>query len=82
MAVVLEIKDNGPGVPRSIQDQIFYPLVSSHPNGQGIGLTLAQEIIHAHHGLIDFESRKGSTSFSIHIPISKSESVNEFSMDS
>ena len=82
LAVLLEIKDNGPGVPNSIQDQIFYPLVSSHPNGHGVGLTLAQEIIHAHHGLIDFESREGLTIFSIHIPISKSESVNEFSMDS
>ena len=82
LAVLLEIKDNGPGVPNSIQDQIFYPLVSSHPNGHGIGLTLAQEIVHAHRGLIDFESIEGSTCFSIHIPISKSESVNEFSMDS
>ena len=82
LAVLLEIKDNGPGVPDSIRDQIFYPLVSSHSNGHGIGLTLAQEIVHAHGGLIDFNSREGSTSFSIHIPISKSESVNEFSMDS
>ncbi len=82
LAVSLEIKDNGPGIPDFIQDQIFYPLVSSHPNGQGIGLTLAQEIIHAHGGLIDFDSEKGSTSFTIHIPLSKSERVNEFSMDS
>ena len=58
LAVLLEIKDNGPGVPDSIQDQIFYPLVSSHSNGHGIGLTLAQEIVHAHGGLIDFNSEK------------------------
>ena len=71
LAALVEISDNGPGIPPGIQDQIFYPLVSNQPNGQGIGLTLAQEIIHSHGGLIDFESKKGSTTFMVHIPLNK-----------
>jgi len=42
LALELHIQDNGPGVPESIRDQIFYPLVSGREGGSGLGLTLAR----------------------------------------
>jgi two-component system nitrogen regulation sensor histidine kinase GlnL len=42
LALELHIQDNGPGVPESIRDRIFHPLVSGRDGGSGLGLTLAQ----------------------------------------
>lgn len=65
----IEIIDDGPGIPRHMQDSIFYPLVTSNPDGTGLGLPAAQELISRHGGLIEFESRPGRTVFFVRIPI-------------
>ena len=69
LALELHIEDNGPGVPESIQDRIFYPLVSGREGGSGLGLTLAQTFVQQHHGTIGCESRPGETLFHILIPL-------------
>lgn len=69
LAIQVQIIDNGPGIPDSIRDRIFYPLVSGRPDGHGVGLMLAQTYIQQHGGSIDFDSRPGSTCFSLLIPI-------------
>lgn len=73
LALKLEIIDNGPGIADEIKDQIFYPLVSGSFDGHGIGLTVAQSIVHAHGGLIECSSEQGETNFTINIPILFSE---------
>jgi two-component system nitrogen regulation sensor histidine kinase GlnL len=65
----IEIEDDGPGIPPNLQDSVFYPLVTSRPEGTGLGLPAAQELISRHGGLIEFESRPGRTTFFIRIPI-------------
>lgn len=65
----LEIEDDGPGIPADLQDSVFYPLVTSRPDGTGLGLPVAQELISRHHGLIEFESRPGRTVFFVRIPL-------------
>jgi len=65
----IEIKDNGPGIPEDIHDQVFFPMVSVKENGSGLGLTIAQDIIRIHGGGIFFNSSPGNTVFAIHIPI-------------
>jgi two-component system nitrogen regulation sensor histidine kinase GlnL len=55
----LHVIDNGPGVPDSIKDRIFYPLVSGREGGSGLGLTLAQTFVQQHHGLIECDSVPG-----------------------
>ena len=65
----IEIKDNGPGIPNEIHDQVFFPMVSVKENGSGLGLTIAQDIIRIHGGGIVFSSNPGDTVFSIQIPI-------------
>ena len=70
LALMIDIIDNGPGVPDELKDRIFFPLVSGREGGHGIGLTIAQTFISQHHGTIEVESRPGETRFSILFPIS------------
>ena len=69
LALELHVIDNGPGVPDSIRDRLFYPLVSGREGGSGLGLTLAQTFVQQHHGLIECESVPGRTDFKILIPL-------------
>jgi two-component system nitrogen regulation sensor histidine kinase GlnL len=69
----IEIEDDGPGIPQDMQDSVFYPLVTSRPEGTGLGLPAAQELISRHKGLIEFESKPGRTVFFVRIPLDQSE---------
>jgi two-component system nitrogen regulation sensor histidine kinase GlnL len=69
LALELHVIDNGPGVPDSIKDRIFYPLVSGREGGSGLGLTLAQTFVQQHHGLIECDSEAGCCDFKILIPL-------------
>ena len=69
LALELHVIDNGPGVPASIKDRIFYPLVSGREGGSGLGLTLAQTFVQQHQGLIECESVPGRTDFKLLIPL-------------
>ena len=69
MAVMVQILDNGPGVPEHLRDKIFYPLVSGRPDGHGLGLTLAQDFVSQHQGSIEFDSEPGRTCFTVLLPL-------------
>ena len=69
LALELNIEDNGPGVPEAVRERIFFPLVSGHEGGSGLGLTLTQTFIQQHHGTVEFESEPGRTVFKILIPL-------------
>jgi two-component system nitrogen regulation sensor histidine kinase GlnL len=69
LALAVKIEDNGPGVPESIRDRIFYPLVSGRDGGSGLGLTIAQTYVAQHNGTIEFESVAGHTVFTILLPL-------------
>ena len=69
LALELQIVDDGPGVPLEIRDRIFNPLVSGREGGTGLGLSLAQTFVQYHHGVIEFESRPGRTTFRILLPL-------------
>jgi two-component system nitrogen regulation sensor histidine kinase GlnL len=69
LALELHVIDNGPGVPDSIKDRIFYPLVSGRDGGSGLGLTLAQTFVQQHHGLVECDSVPGRTDFKLLIPL-------------
>ncbi len=73
--VVIEVQDNGVGIPRREQRRIFDrfyrvdSLLSRRTEGSGLGLSIAQRIVEAHEGRISVDSTpgKGST-FRIHLP--------------
>jgi two-component system nitrogen regulation sensor histidine kinase GlnL len=69
LALELHVQDNGPGVPESIRDRIFHPLVSGRDGGSGLGLTLAQTFVQQHDGTIECDSVPGRTDFKILIPL-------------
>ena len=68
----IEIEDDGPGIDKDLQDSVFYPLVTSRPDGTGLGLAAAQELLSRHGGLIEFDSRPGRTVFFVRIPLIQS----------
>ena len=57
------------GVLAEIRDTIFYPLVSGRPEGTGLGLGIAQDLVSRHGGLIEFDSAPGRTIFVIFLPM-------------
>jgi len=69
LAVRIDIEDNGPGVPKELQDKIFYPMVTGRAEGTGLGLPISQNILTQHGGTIDCRSRPGKTVFSLTIPL-------------
>jgi two-component system nitrogen regulation sensor histidine kinase GlnL len=69
LVLLTEVSDNGPGIPDEIKDQIFFPMISGHPGGTGLGLPIAQELINQHGGLIECESRPGDTRFYVYLPL-------------
>ena len=69
LAIVVQIEDDGPGIPAELQDRIFFPLVSGREGGSGLGLTLAQTFVSQHHGTIELDTRPGRTCFSVLLPV-------------
>jgi two-component system nitrogen regulation sensor histidine kinase GlnL len=69
LAVMIQVIDNGPGIPAHLRDKIFYPLVSGHADGHGLGLTLAQDFVSQHFGGIEFDSEPGRTCFTVILPL-------------
>jgi signal transduction histidine kinase len=65
------IIDNGPGIPKDIQEKIFDPFFTTKPMGKGtgLGLEVVRQIIHKHNGRIDVNSVPGRTEFKICFPI-------------
>ncbi len=70
--VVVEIEDDGPGIPPEIQDKVFDPFFTTRPPGQGTGLGLDISyniIVHKHRGEIKLFSKPGQTIFRVSLPI-------------
>ena len=68
LVLCAEVEDNGPGIPDELRETIFYPLVTGHSTGTGIGLTIAQDLVSQNGGLIEFQSNPGSTKFQMFLP--------------
>jgi signal transduction histidine kinase len=70
--IVVEIEDNGPGIPPEVQPRIFDPFFTTKPPGEGSGLGLEIShniIVHKHRGDIKVFSRPGKTCFQVWLPI-------------
>ena len=69
--VVVEIMDNGPGIPEEIQARIYEPFFTTKPPGKGtgLGLHISHDIVaNRHHGQLLVESKAGETKFKIILP--------------
>lgn len=65
----IDIEDNGPGIPPPLLEKIFYPMVTTRASGSGLGLPIAQYLVHGHGGIIECRSRAGATVFSMYLPL-------------
>ena len=68
--VLVEVRDNGPGIPKEIQPRIFEAFFTTKKlgDGTGIGLETVQRIVRKHLGQISVESKPGDTRFLVHLP--------------
>ena len=67
-AVLVEIIDNGPGIPERLRESIFFPMVTGRPEGTGLGLPIAHAIVSQHSGLLECESDSSQTCFRLLLP--------------
>jgi signal transduction histidine kinase len=69
--LLVEICDNGPGIPENVKAHIFEPFFTTKGVGEGTGLGLdtVYRIVRSHHGEITFDSRPGETCFQVRIPL-------------
>jgi two-component system nitrogen regulation sensor histidine kinase GlnL len=65
---MVNIQDNGEGIPEDIQDHLFDPFVTSKLQGTGLGLPLVAKIIGQHGGVIEFDSIPRRTIFRVMLP--------------
>jgi len=75
--VIVEIVDNGPGMPENIQSRIFEPFFTTKPPGKGtgLGLHISHDIVaNRHHGQLLVESKPGETKFKVVLPVRMSKS--------
>jgi signal transduction histidine kinase len=70
---VVEIGDNGPGIPPEIKPKIFEPFFTTKGVGQGTGLGLdtVQRIVRKHRGNIEVTSKPGDTRFQVWLPLTE-----------
>jgi PAS domain S-box-containing protein len=68
--VVIDVADDGPGVPRELTDRIFNAFFTTKPQGSGLGLAIVRKIVDAHDGRIDIETNGHGTCFRVTLPVS------------
>jgi nitrogen fixation/metabolism regulation signal transduction histidine kinase len=66
---LLEVCDDGPGVPEEIRGSLFRPGVSRRPGGSGLGLAMVQRIATDHRGALRWSDRNPGTCFQLEIPL-------------
>ena len=73
-AVLVELADEGPGMPQDVAERVFNPFFTTKPQGSGLGLSIVRKIVDAHDGSIDLETAPGrGTVIRVTLPVRGSE---------
>jgi len=72
LVVQIDITDSGKGIAQELSETIFLPMITDKPEGSGLGLPIAQDIISRHGGNIRLQSSDAGTTFSIQLPLEQS----------
>jgi signal transduction histidine kinase len=69
--IVVEISDNGPGIPTEVKSRIFEPFFTTKGvgDGTGLGLDFVYRIVTSMHGSVSVASEPGNTRFQVRIPL-------------
>jgi signal transduction histidine kinase len=75
--VIVQITDNGPGIPSELQAKIFEPFFTTKARGEGsgLGLGICRQVIAKHGGTMRVESNPGCTTFTLSLPIHSSDRI-------
>jgi|NGEPerStandDraft_6_1074524.scaffolds.fasta_scaffold19068_2 PAS domain S-box-containing protein len=69
-AAIIEISDQGHGIPKEIQDKIFNLYFTTKKAGSGIGLAMTYRVLQLHNGALEFETEQGKgTTFRLQVPL-------------
>jgi signal transduction histidine kinase len=66
--VLIDVIDNGPGIPADIRDKVFVPFFTTRTGGTGIGLALSRQLVQLNGGKISVDSRPGHCRFTLRMP--------------
>ena len=69
LGVCCDIIDDGIGIEPEMRNKIFYPMITGRAEGTGLGLSISQTLISQHQGMIECNSKKGHTVFTIILPL-------------
>ena len=65
---MIDVEDNGPGVPREIRATLFDPFVTTRSQGTGLGLAISRQIVEDHQGSLTCTFLERGTRFTVKIP--------------
>jgi signal transduction histidine kinase len=69
-AVIIEVRDQGSGIPPEIRDKIFNLYFTTKRAGSGIGLAMSYRVMQLHNGALDFVTEMGrGTTFRLVLPL-------------
>jgi len=75
---IVEVRDQGGGIPKDVQDKIFELYFTTKKGGSGIGLAQTYQIMQWHYGSVDFETTEGKgTVFRLQLPIAETQDVSK-----
>ncbi len=69
LPLMVQIQDDGPGIPDDMRRHMFDPFITTKPGGTGLGLALVAKFVDDHGGVIDVESQPRRTVFSVMLPV-------------
>jgi PAS domain S-box-containing protein len=69
-AVIVDVHDQGPGIPASVREKVFNLYFTTKKGGSGIGLAMTYRVMQLHNGSVEFDSQEGSgTTFHLRVPM-------------
>jgi len=75
-AVLIDVTDDGPGMPQEISDKVFDPFFTTKAQGSGLGLAIVRKIVDAHDGRLDLRTAPGQgTTIRLTLPVSTDETL-------
>ena len=76
--MLVEVADDGPGMPPDVADKVFDPFFTTKPQGSGLGLAIVRKIVDAHDGRLDLRTAPGTgTTIRVTLPVAGSDDAQD-----